>query len=795
MRARLPLLLPAIGWVAGIAALRADLIPLSAWLWLLMALLGLACLGRWRPFALAALLGLLWGGAALFWDARMVSVDDSWLATDVTVNARVIKVQAAALPKRLLLADVVDASGNTLKGRAVLYVYSEAASLPLPGQRIRVQGRWRKPRNFANPGAFDYRAYCFDRHIALIGHARSAIEVLDQRQSWWQAARTRVMRLLANLPAAEAGVLHALILGQREAVPSDLAEAFAASGAAHLLAISGLHVGMVASWAFFLCWWLLTRRQAWIVQLPVRRLCLAAGATAAGFYATLAGWPLPTQRAVLMLAAAVLAWWLRTRTQPLNTLLFALMLILAWDPQAVASASLWLSFVAAGALIAWSRQRQPIPERRRLGNWLMGVLWVSLIAGLATLPLIAHLFERIPTYSLPVNLLLVPWYAVAVLPCALAGAILAVCAASTPAAVLLSLAGAGAAWANSLLLTVQDWPAARLWIAEPPMWIAIVYIAGMVGAALLYWRQRFAAAGLAATLSLLVYLAVVLPERPPQHAVWAAWDVGQGAASSLMLPQGFVLCADAPGRYGSRFNGGSTAAAALRAMGLVHVDVLVLTHAQQDHIGGAWRFMDGLNHVRELWLADTPINHRHDELRRLRDRVERAGGHVRWLKRGDEIDVGRAHLTVLWPPAGLRPANANNASLVLSVSVGAARLLLPADIEAEAESAIVAGGLSRHDIGLMPHHGSITSSTPAWVSALAPEHAVAQTGLRNRYGFPRPEVVERYRRQGSRVYNTAGGAVAFALAADGGKPILARQYQEVSAGNRARALQWWQAHL
>jgi len=798
---QMPLLLPAVGVVVGLAVVRMDAPGLYVSVGLVLAPLPLFFIRSLRGFSMAMAFGLAWGWGSLFADARQVVVDDTWLARPVAVTASVESVLSTPSYTRLRLKHIRRNDDTVLAGKADLYVHASAAGFEA-GDLIAATARWHLPRNHLNPGAFDYQGYCFDRHIALIGGARGSVRVLAHDAGLVERLRQRIRQVLADLPDEEQGVILAVLLADRSRIPVAIEEAFTASGAAHLLAISGLHVGMVAGWMFVLCWWLLTRREAWIVNMPVRSFCLLAGLGAAVCYAALAGWPLPTRRAVLMLVAAALAWWLRARVSPLNSMCAALMVILGVDPQAVTSISLWLSFLAVSALLLWAGD---IGDRRHLapwhvGRWLVALLSVSTIATLATLPVIADVFGRLPVYSLPANIMLASLYGLLVLPLALLGEMAAIAGLHGVGEALMQYSGTAVSWGNRLLLWFYQQPLGNLWVADVPLWTALCYALGMAGAGFLWWKERRLQATACMALVLMLYTALAVSGAGRNEAPrWVVWDVGQGAASSLLLPGGSVMVVDVPGRHGSRFNGGTMVAAGLRALGETHVDVLVLSHAQSDHMGGAMRLLDRVNHIGELWLADVPHNRAGARIRRLVQRIEKQGGHVRWLARGEQLQFGDAAVRVLWPPAGYAPANGNNDSLVLSLTLAnGSRILMPGDIEAEAERRLVRAGLETHHAMLVPHHGSHTSSTPALLQRVKPAVAIAQTGYGNRYGFPRPEIIARYRKVGTRVWNTADGAVEVRWSDPANAAVTlpeVRQYRPRRATKREYALQWWRSHL
>jgi competence protein ComEC len=787
-------LLPAIGWVMGLLLARTDLLGIPAAIGLAAVFLISGLLRPFRPLAVTLAVALVWGGTSLMWDAYRLHVDPSWTVGVQHVTADIADVRVYPDHRLLRLIHVRRSDGAVLPASMQSALYGNEPELK-PGMRIEAAGKWHAPRNAGNPGAFAYRTYCFDHGIALVGSLRGEVHVLGEHASWLQRLRWRIGQALVPLPQAEQGVLRALLLADRSRIPVAVQDDFAATGTAHLLAISGLHVGMVTAWAFFLIWRGLTRREAWIVAVPVRRLALGGGVLAACAYATLAGWPLPAQRAAMMLAAAAIAWLLRRHCEPVNTLLAALMLILAFDPAAIASVSLWLSFTAtAGILLVLAGRESGL--RSGLKSWVLGMLAVTVVASLATLPVIASVFGRLPLYTLPANLVSVPLYATLILPLALAGEILALLGIGAWATACFRLAGMVVGMCDHLLAAMHAWPLGNLWVPDPPAAAAAMYALGMAAALVLACRKRKLPGAAMAAATVLVWGMWVAAERPPPHTQWVVWDVGQGAASSLLTPDGRVLVMDVPGPADSLFNGGTKVAAGLRATGLAHVDVLILSHAQADHMGGAGRLLAQERHIGELWLADVPGNHVQPEFRWLAARVKAGGGRVRWLARGDHLDVGGSDIGVLWPPRGVAPSQPNNASLVLSVRPAGhrQRLLWPGDAEAEAEKAMLAGGMAPHWAMLMPHHGSLTSSSKAFLRALHPAEAIAQTGVENRYGFPRPAVVRRYQAMGARTWNTAAGAV-FVRWQDAGNDVKVQQFRESAPGRRDRALQWWQGSL
>ncbi len=469
--------------------------------------------------------------------------------------------------------------------------------------------------------------------------------------------------------------------------------------------------------------------------------------------------------------------------------MLALWLILLFDPSAIASLSLWLSFLATATILLWGKevaaeQGSPLSRLRML-------LWVSLLATLATLPLVADVFGRLPLYSLPANMLLVPLYALWILPLALLGELFVLPGLDALAHGLLLLSAYGIELAHVVIEFFHALPAGDLVVARPDWYAHALFALLMMIAGRRLWQGRHRQAMATAGLALLCFCVLLLRPTDIAQPRWLIWDAGQGAASTLLLPEHHIMTVDVPGRPGSRFNGGSMVAEGLRAMGYRHIDVLVISHAQQDHAGGLPVLLSRLGKVDEIWLPAGAISAPMQQLLDLAAAhdipVRRLGRGDAWLWRGYAVDV-------LWPPRDFQDRNRNNQSLVFTLRIGTDTLLFAGDIEGRVERYLLAGGLRPVTMMLMPHHGSRTSSTPAFVQALSPDRVIAQTGRHNHYHFPATDVVRRYRQQGAQVLNTADGAIIFDWQAGETAPKLTR-WHEFFSPRRSLALQWWRRLL
>ncbi|MDQ6974253.1 MAG: ComEC/Rec2 family competence protein, partial [Mariprofundaceae bacterium] len=589
--------MPALGWVLGVALIRVERVTWQWDMWIAIILCLWIAVSRHRYFCLWLLAGMLWGSISFAYDIWQINHDSSWVNQAIEVEADIESIQYHGVYTRLRLKHIARDDGQSLQGLVDVYLWSHT-HIPKEGQRIHATVKLHPPHNHQNPGGFDYEGYCFRHHIELTGSMSEAWFIVSAQQGILARMRIKVRNALPKDVEAQ-GILSALLLAERYAIPVAIQDAFSATGTAHLLAISGLHVGMVAAWTGFLAFYVLTRREAWIIHTPVKALSLMLGVVVAIAYASLAGWPLPTQRAALMLAAAALAWYLRARYIPINILLAALMCIIGWDPSAITSVSLWLSFLATLSLLMFMQGRST--SHNRIWVYFKSLMQVSLLASLATLPLMIEVFGRMPVWSLLANLLLVPLYSLYVLPLALLGEITALLHWHGGATLIMQAAAWGIDMGNQYLLYLHHTWGGNLWVPSKPWWWHALYILAWMAITMWGCRQRKQTSVLGIMTILMVYALFVVQEKTPTETSWIAWDVGQGAAASLIqaMPDGtaHVLVVDVPGRKNSRFNGGTTVAAGLRYLGQTHVDVLMLSHAQSDHDGGALRLLDSVRSV------------------------------------------------------------------------------------------------------------------------------------------------------------------------------------------------------
>jgi len=642
---------------------------------------------------------------------------------------------------------------SPFRGRVRLSWYGAPATLQ-PGQRWRLTARLKRPNGYFNPGGFDYEKWLFRHRYLATGYVyRNAgaqllrpgvlplgTRIHRYRYRLYRRLSARLQRL--GVAREIQGFVLALSLGERQRIQRPQWRVLAVTGVGHLLAISGLHVGIVAAWTFWLAsrlwgaWPSLSRHLAAPKAGAVAALCLSF------YYVLLAGFSVPAQRAFVMSAFLLGGILSGRRLYPERVLAGALLLVLVFDPFAALSAGFWLSFWAVAIIlfITAYRRRQSTGLRR----WPQ-IQW-SL--SLAVAPLTLFFMHGASLISPLVNLVAIPLVSVFVVPVLLVALLSATLFPVLSDWLLLGASGVFSWLWQGLTLAAQfDWAWWQFSLQQ--VWRLL---AACVAVLLLLMPSGVAARALA-----LVFLLPLLvpPAANIRHGelVLTMLDVGQGLALVLRTRR-HTLVYDTGPRFRSGFNTGDAVIVPyLRAMHTRRLDMLVISHADRDHVGGLAAVID----------AYPPRRLLSGEARKVSAPAAapcRAG--QRWNWDGVRFEV--LH------PLPATTAAANDRSCVLKVSAGKSSVLIPGDIHREVEASLLTtlGARLRADVLVVPHHGSTTSSSARFVSTVRPKYALVSAGYRNRYGFPAQKVVDRYRRAGVHLLQTASlGAVQLRLGSNG----------------------------
>ena len=728
-------MLAIIAFFAGVCAAWGELhVP-----WQLAAALLCLCGLAAFQFPFLRLLWLFVAGACYCSIRVAISLAAVMPAGDHEMVGVVVGIPSARVGRTVFEFDAAD-------GPAVRLSWYGAAPELAPGQRWRLTVRLRNMHGSRNEGGRDYEGYLLRSGISGVGYVRDG-EPLGLS---WNVDRLR-HAVGSAFSAAAAGdmlpLLRALGIGDRSLMSSAHREVLARTGTAHLMAISGLHVGMVAGMAGLVAgmlWWLFPSQ-----RFPAPRCAMAAGVALAFAYSMLAGFTLPTQRALLMLCFYVGALWLGRNVAWSVLLLRALLCVLLFDPLAPAAADFWLSFGAVAVItLALSARLQagdrPSAWLPRLLSFLCGRGWLATqwAVSLGTLPLLLFWFGSSSLVSLPANIVAIPVVSLALLPLVLA----AVALSPWPSLAAMPLAAGDAVmgwlWRYLEHLAALPWAALSL---PPPDWTSMLLCCCGV---LLLLLPRGVAPRIGGLACLLALWLPPSADMAPGEAHVVMLDVGQGSAAVILTQNKTVVvdtgAASADGWSAAR----SVIAPFLRGRGRRHIDMLVLSHGDNDHSGGAAELMRLLP-VREVVAGAAMPGF--DPCRR--------GRGWRW----DGVDFSFLH-----PPDG--SWHGNDGSCVLRVVASGRAALFPGDIEGAGEGALLeaAPGLLRADVLAVPHHGSRTSSTQEFVRTVRPLYALVSAGCANRFGFPKQDIMGRYRSLGAVMLSTAmEGMVEIRIASDG----------------------------
>ena len=672
---------------------------------------------------------------------------------------------------RVRVGDIAD-PGPRLE--RVLVTWYECYEPPRAGETWRFKLRVRAPRGLYNPGGFDFEQWAFRENLSATGYVRD--ELAPQRRAGCEAgprllcARAALVERLRGWLDRNPGLPYvvALTTGARHLLADEDWEALRRTGTAHLFAISGLHVGVVAWFAWLLGSGLgrLARRLSGGIQ--PRYAAAGISFLAALSYAALAGFAVSTLRSLAMITAVLVFTRMRRYGGFGAALGAALLVVLVPDPFAVLSPGFWLSFGAVALLaISVLGLREPVSGSGRQGisaassrvRRLVVAQWrISL--GLA--PLVLLFFGEVSLIGAAINLLAIPLFSLLIVPGLLAALLLTV---MWPAGgVFLLHNGANLlAQVMSILSQLSAFDLAA-WAAPDFGFLPIV----LAGAGIVWLlAPRPAPARWAAPLLLLP--AVLGLDRSPDQAELAVTvlDVGQGLAVLMQAPEYNLLYDAGPG-YSSSDAGDSVVIPALASLGVRRLDAVVISHGDNDHAGGAASVLKA--HPDAELIAPAQYDLPAKRYRRCVAGMEWAAGEVSFRVLNPQPEGGN---------------RGNNDSCVVVVEAPGARILLPGDLESSGERRVVENGLAGpFDLVLSPHHGSASSSSPRFVQALRPRLVAHSTGFFNRWGFPRDTVVARWAREGAGQWDTgASGALRFE-SRNGGSLELATEWR------RDRARLW-----
>ena len=637
------------------------------------------------------------------------------------------------------------------------------------GERWQFVARLKRPHGLANPYGFDTERWLLEENLRGGGTVKAGTvktgtvktPASPQRLAafvpTWKTVidRTRQQlaeQILQSLGSTRyGGVIAALVMGEQRYISNDDWTLFNRTGIGHLVSISGLHITMLAGLAAWLAsalWRSAVRhRQRWAQRMAQPKFAALVGGLSAFLYTLLAGFAVPAQRTFFMLAVVALGLCTGRATRPFHLLAVALWVVVAFDPWAVTAAGFWLSFGAVAFLML------ALPTHETPTHWhahLRTGIRTQLVVTLGLLPLTLIFFQQASVVSPLANALAIPLVSWVVAPLSLLGALLQTLSGWSG---LLKAAEMLLAGLMQVLIYLAQWRWAAVEFAAAPAWLNFV---GVLGTVLALMPQR-PAWQRAAGLGLLVPMLFVPSPQPAYGSFSAtALDIGQGSAV-LLQTQKHVLLFDTGPRWSEESDAGERVVLPhLRALGLKTIDRMVVSHNDSDHSGGALSLLQA-RQVKEVWgsLPDEHPIHAQTLTQSKFFTPCQAGQQWQW----DGVAFA-----VLHPAPDTQARNDNGLSCVLRVSSGKHSLLLTGDIETSQETEVLtryAGADLSTTVLLAPHHGSRSSSSPAFVAALQPQAVVFQAGYLNRFGHPRAEVLSRYQQAGATNWRTDRDGAVF----------------------------------
>ena len=609
------------------------------------------------------------------------------------------------------------------------------------GDRWRLTAKLKRIHGVANPGSFNYEAWAFQQGIRatgyvmpqnsnlLLGRSLYSHPIDRLRQAW----KERVEMVLPSTPTA--AWIMALVVGERNNIAQDQWAVLRNTGTNHLMAIAGLHIGLMSGWAYAIVMWLWRRTSRCLLIMPAMQAGALAALTMAVFYSAMAGFSIPTQRALIMMFTLMITILLRRKIVSWHAWSLALIVVLLINPLSVLTESFWLSFGTI-ALIVYGVSSRLAPT-----GWWWKWGRTQWVIGVGLIPVSLVLFGQCSLASFIANSIAIPWLGLLILPFCFLGSLL-VWVSPLLAKAVLWVAGQSLNLLWQILRCFSHWSFAVWHQAVPPDWMII---AALIGVLLLLLPRGFPGRYLG-VLWLLPYV-LYQPAVPAKGEVrLTLLDVGQGL-SAVVQTQRHVLIYDAGPRMGSVDAGESIVVPFLHASGIKQVNMLVVSHGDNDHSGGAGAI-----------LQPFPVRYLRSSVPAMFPYANSA-----YCLRGVSWRWDGVLFTFLHPTRdGLTLGN--DSSCVLAVTVGSHRILLPGDIEKLAEKNLLETTRTElaADIIIAPHHGSKTSAWPLFVTTVAPQYVLYATGYRNRYHFPHASVIQAYQRLGVRQLNTMeAGAIQF----------------------------------
>ncbi len=727
-------------------------------------------------------------GAGFYWSAWQgeqrlaVSLPDNWQGRDIGVIGVVAELPHITERGQRFGFDVEKTltPGVSAPPHIYLSTYSDPKNPPQTvhaGERWQLVVRLKQPHGSSNPHGFDFELWALENNVRAVGYVNNRgdnvrLDALAggfpyRIESWREAVRDKFIATLGGAPYT--GILTALAVGDQDSISQAQWQLFRRTGVIHLMSISGLHITMLSGMGFALIYWLWRRSERLTLWLPARKAAAIGAFTVAYSYALLAGFGVPAQRTVFMVAAVACALWLNRNFSLTQILGIAILGVLIPDPWAVLSPGFRLSFGAVALILyttshrigrrdsdavirnASGAPRKTPAKLSRALPFLREYTIVQWAVTLGLMPMLLALFGQLSLVSPIANAFAIPLVSLIVVPLALLGAAL-------PTEVPLWLAHIALDWTMVPLQWLGEFP---VWTQHAPTPWSIV--AGMFGAVWLLTPRGFPARWLGGLMMLPMFLNSPDPIASGTLRL-TIFDVGQGLSVAAQTRHHALLYDTGPAYSNDADSGNHILIPSLRGMGIASLDGIILSHDDTDHTGGTASVLQALP---VGWiLSSQPVSGITDArpVNRCRDGMS-------WNWDGVQFDM-------LHPDQESTRAHDNNQSCVLRISTGKEHILLTGDIEKRAEQRLLSVHADQLPASLLvvPHHGSSSSSDVDFIAAVLPDYAVFTSGYLNRFGHPKKEIRQRYLDSGATLLRSdQDGAILATMNAQG---LTLERYRE-----------------
>jgi len=577
-----------------------------------------------------------------------------------------------------------------------------------------------------NPGGFDYEKWLVSESFFATGYVKSMkklsaeFSIKAKLHSIRQNVLTKLNKVIADGPSK--GMILALAIGERSSISAEQWQAIKSSGTSHLLAISGLHIGIAALWSYYFCLFIVTRLRFVTAKIPAQRVAEAASLLGALSIALLSGFGYPAQRALVMLVVYLYSRWSGRHLSLANILAISVIIITIMQPFAVLTVSFWLSVLAVAIIVFLSSYKQMVTNgHAKIKDWLR-INWFLFIG---LMPITWVVFDSIPLVGFLANLLLIPLTSFITTPLVYLGLLtLAVSEQLSVWVFYLVDKIIGLTFQIQLVLSqINDFAS----VSSLPL---VLFILLFLATVVILLPAKMPGKMLLLPIALLALLSMI-QVKPKKQFKMVVFDIGQGLAIHISVGDKNLLYDTGYGN--DDFSMANTNILPyFQRLGIEKLDRLILSHADADHAGGLNAVSEALDI--DLLLAGEPVSQPYSNCHQS----------IPW--NWEEVEF--SFLPHLSEKAG------NNSSCVLKISVAGQKLLLTGDIEKPAEIRLLENGLNQYDIVVAPHHGSLSSSTKNFVERTSPSLVIFSTGYANQWRFPKSKVVQRYADIGAEILVT-----------------------------------------